>query len=271
VNLVDALVLSGGSAFGLDAATGVVAALREEGRGFRVGAFAVPIVPAAIIFDLANGGDKDWDQSPYPALGHSAFKAAAPEFDLGSCGAGMGARAGMLKGGIGSASLVLPSGATVGALVVVNALGNTVHDGRFWAGAFEMEQEFGGLGVPDLISPEASFRTKRTAPGENTTIAIVATDAVLTKADAQRVAVAAHDGMARAILPAHTPFDGDLVFAVGTGNRPLEGPDALMQIGHAAALCLSRAIARGVFEARPAPGDLVPSFRDLRAGGPHRG
>ncbi|WP_138465314.1 P1 family peptidase [Poseidonocella sp. HB161398] len=260
---VDALVLSGGSAFGLDAASGVMAGLRAMGRGFQVGSQKVPIVPAAILFDLLNGGDKTWSESPYPALGARALATAGPVFDLGSTGAGTGATAGPLKGGLGSASFLLPSGLTVGALVAVNALGSvTVGDGpEFWAAPWEAGAEFGGRGMAQAAPPLLEAALPR-ALGESTTIAIVATDAQLTKAQAHRMAVAAHDGMARAILPSHTPLDGDLVFAAATGAHPLTDPLAQeMQLGHAAAICLARAIARGVHSATALPGDPVPSWQ----------
>lgn len=262
VDQVDAIFLSGGSAFGLDAGAGVMAGLRAAGRGHAVGPARVPIVPGAIIFDLLNGGDKGWVDSPYPALGRAAFAAAKPEFALGTAGAGFGALTGNLKGGLGSASCLLPSGITVGALVVVNALGQaTVGDSpQFWAAPFEEGAEFGGLGPAPNMPQEAPLPRKRM--GEATTIAVVATDAVLTKAEAHRLAVAAHDGMARALVPSHTPLDGDLVFSVATGARPLTDPlTDRFQIGHAAATCLARAIARAVWLARSEPGDLQPSWQ----------
>ena len=262
VQEVDALVLSGGSAFGLDACSGVMAGLRAKGRGFAVGDQRVPIVPGAILFDLLNGGEKGWDLSPYPALGRAALEGAAVDFPLGSHGAGTGAMTGTLKGGLGSASAVLPSGITVGALVAVNALGQvTAGDGPwFHAAPFEEGEEFGGLGpAPRLPPPDAPLPLKR--QGEATTIAIVATDAALTKSEAHRVAVAAHDGMARAICPSHTLIDGDLVFAAATGQRPLTEPVTdLFQIGHAAATCLARAIARGIYHADALPGDRQPTW-----------
>lgn len=260
---VDALVLSGGSAFGLDACTGVADGLRAMGRGFAVGDQRVAIVPGAILFDLLNGGDKGWVRNPYADLGRAALAAAGQDFALGSAGAGYGAMTGRWKGGLGSASCVLDSGFTVGALVAVNALGSvTVGEGRqFWAAPWEMGAEFGGLGItPSAPPPDDPEPQKRL--GEATTIAVVATDAVLTKAEAHRLAVAAHDGLARAIVPSHTLLDGDLVFAVATGRRPLADPvrDAF-QLGHAAATCLARAIARGVYEARAMEGDLQPAYR----------
>ncbi len=263
VQEVDALVLSGGSAFGLDAASGVADALRAEGRGFEVEGQRVPIVPGAILFDLLNGGDKDWGENPYKRLGRAALADAGEDFALGSVGAGAGATLADLKGGLGSASLVLESGVTVGALVAVNAVGSATYgDGYFWAAPWEMGNEFGGRGSGPGFDPAAPPVTKLGAR-QATTIAIVATDAALDQAQATRLAVAAHDGMARAIVPSHTPYDGDLVFAASTGARPLADParDPLA-LGHAAAVCLARAIARGVHAASPAPGDVLPCWRE---------
>jgi L-aminopeptidase/D-esterase-like protein len=221
VQAVDALVLLGGSAFGLDAASGVVAGLSAQGRGFLLGALHVPLVPAAILADLLNGGNKNWQVNPYPSLGARAFEAAANNFNLGNVGAGTGALTGTLKGGLGSTSLVLDSGATVGALVAVNPIGNvTTPSGRhFWAAPFELNQEFGGLGPDPSKGLGYAITAKKLGAMSvlgNTTIAIVATDVALDKAAAKRLAVAAHDGIGRATLPAHMPMDGDLVFAAAT-------------------------------------------------------
>ncbi len=260
VQEVDALVLSGGSAFGLDAASGVMAGLRTLGRGFEVRGLPVPIVPAAILFDLANGGDKDWEKNPYSALGARALDAAGVDFALGSHGAGFGATTARLKGGIGSASWVLGSGVTVGALVAVNPVGCvTMGQGpEFWAAPFEQGREFGGLGTGQAGAVPLTKLSR-----EATTLAIVATDAALDQAQLTRIAVAAHDGIARAIVPAHTLFDGDIVFAVSTGEgQPVAALD-LLEIGHAAATCLARAIARAVYEAESHPGDLLPSWASL--------
>ena len=261
---VDALVLSGGSAFGLAAAQGVMDALAEQGRGFAVGPARVPLVPAAILFDLVNGGDKNWPRNPYPDLGRAALAAAGAGFDIGSTGAGTGATTAMLKGGLGSASQVLDGGVTVGALVAANPVGavTTLGDRHFWAAPFEVAGEFGGLG-PDPAPRAPDLRDSRKlaalTAGANTTIAIVATDAKLTKPQAKRMATAAHDGIARAVVPAHTPMDGDLIFAAATGAVDLAAPDwQMMEICHAAATCLSRAIARAVFHAQPADGDRLP-------------
>lgn len=269
VPAIDAVFLSGGSAFGLDAGTGVQAALREDGRGFAVGPVRVPIVPGAILFDLINGGAKDWDRyPPYRELGYEAARNAALDFALGSQGAGTGALTAGLKGGLGSASAVLVSGVTVGALVAVNALGSVTFGGsrHFRAAPHEIGDEFGGLGLPDPLPPDAAaIRTKMNLgqPAEaNTTIAVIATDAVLTKAECKRLAVAAHDGFTRAIWPSHTPMDGDIVFALATGaaGRSLDAA-GFVELCAAASAVMARAIARGVYLARPDPGDVMPCFR----------
>jgi len=265
---VDALVLAGGSAYGLDACSGVVDLLREQGRGYRVGPAVIPLVPGAIIFDLLSGGDQSWTHNPYRGLGRDAFRAASTDFAIGTEGAGTGAMTAMVKGGLGSASLVLEDGTTVAALVAANPMGSvtTPGDRHFWAAPYEIDSEFGGLGPDmttglgrDLTSRKASRMIERA----NTTIAIVATDAALTKAQCQRVATAAHDGIGRACVPAHSPADGDLVFALSTEAHPMQSDRDLAVIGHAAAVCLSRAIARGVFHARPEPGDLLPPCSQL--------
>ncbi|KQP30106.1 peptidase T4 [Methylobacterium sp. Leaf469] len=267
VERIDALVLSGGSAFGLDAAAGVMAALAEAGRGFAVGTARVPIVPAAVLFDLLNGGDKDWGRfPPYRDLGYAAAQSAAVDFALGSVGAGTGAATANLKGGIGSAFAEVPGlAARVGALAAVNAFGRvTVGDGaQFWAAPYEVGDEFGGLGFPRTLPPEAfDWPRKDAGPaGASTTLAVVATDAILTKAQARRLAVMAQDGLARAIHPVHTPLDGDVVFAVATGRVPLADPVGdLARLGDAAARTLARAIAIGVHRATSLPGfERMPS------------
>lgn len=262
---VDALVLSGGSAYGLDACAGVVAGLRAMERGFRVGPAIIPIVPGAIIFDLLSGGDKGWSENPYPALGRAAFDATSTTAPIGSVGAGTGAMTAMMKGGLGTASLVLDSGHVVAALVAANPMGSVTTPGEryFWAAPFEIDGEFGGLGPDPSAGLGRSLESRKmTAMLEraNTTIAIVATDAALDKAQCQRVAIAAHDGISRACVPAHSPGDGDLVFAASTGTHARTADRDLSVIGHAAALCLSRAIARGVYAATPAPDDLLPTW-----------
>jgi len=267
VEAVDALVLSGGSAFGLDAAGGVMADLAAAGRGFAVGPARVPIVPAAILFDLLNGGDKAWGADPpYRDLGRRALAAASTDFAVGTAGAGAGATTANLKGGLGSASTKLDNGVTVAALVAVNAVGRaTIGDTRhFWAAPFEVSAEFGGAGYPAVFPPDAtSIAAKPEARvGGNTTIAVVATDAKLTKAEAKRLAVMAHDGFARALWPVHSPFDGDLVFALATGRVPIaNGAFDIAAIGAAGAAVMARAIARGIYEATSAPGDTLRTWR----------
>ena len=264
---IDAIVLSGGSAFGLDAASGVQAYLREQGRGFQVREARVPIVPGAILFDLLSGGDKEWGRyPPYREFGYAAAKAAGGDVALGSIGAGLGATTGNLKGGIGSASAVTRGGLTISALAAANAAGGvTIGDTEhFWAAPFEQNKEFGGRGWPSSFPANAlAFRSKG-APGANTTLAVVATDAKLTKAQCKRLAVMAQTGLARAIYPVHTPLDGDVVFAATMGEQPLADPIfALSELGMLAANTLARAIARGVYEAKalPFPG-AVPAWRD---------
>lgn len=273
VEAIHALVLSGGSAFGLDAASGVQAALREDGVGFEVRGAKIPLVPAAILFDMTNGGHKDWGRyPPYRELGYRAARAAAKDFALGSAGAGFGALTAGLKGGLGSASVVLPSGVTVAALVAVNATGSaTVGRTRhFWGAPWEVGAEFGGLGLPSPFPPDAQavrlkFREEAGAAA-NTTIGIVATDAVLTKPAAKRLAVAAHDGFSRALWPAHTPADGDLIFGLATGASA-QAPqfEESMEIFAAAGAVMARAVSRGVFSAAPAgAGDIFPAWSESR-------
>jgi D-aminopeptidase len=268
VDRVDALVLSGGSAFGLDAMGGVQSVLREQGRGFQIGDVTVPIVPGAICFDLLNGGDKNWGvRPPYWDLGRAAALAVAGDFELGTAGAGFGATTANLKGGLGSASAVTSSGFGVGALVAANGIGQaTIGSGpHFWAAPYERGDEFGGLGWPTPLPTDAlAMRVKGDIPA-NTTIAIIATDADLTKAQAKRLAVMAHDGMARALRPAHAALDGDLVFAAATA-RASQPPTIrdLTEIGLCAADCLARAIARAIYEATALPiAGALPAWRDV--------
>jgi L-aminopeptidase/D-esterase-like protein len=275
VERIDAVVLSGGSAFGLDAAAGVMDWLAEAGRGFTVGstigssAVRVPIVPAAILFDLLFPGRRVWTgEPPYRALGRRAVTAAAKDFALGNAGAGTGATAGRLKGGIGSASLVLADGGTVGAIVAVNSWGATVRPdcGRLWAADLALVDEIDRQPpIADAaIDPEDFSQCGSAQPGANTTIAVVATDAALDKGGCRRLAIMAQDGLARAIRPVHTPFDGDTVFALATGAGPGVEPAALARLGSAAADCLARAVMRAVLAAEPLAG--VPSWRQLWGG-----
>ncbi|TRO95294.1 P1 family peptidase [Glycocaulis profundi] len=264
VKSVDAVVLSGGSVYGLGAGDAVCAALGAQGRGYalmeRPGVPASPIVPAAILYDLANGGDKDWGGAPpYPALGRAALEDAArgAPVRLGRAGAGFGAMAGTQAGGTGSASMTRHDGITVAALACVNSFGSVLMPGTecYWAWPFERDGEFGGARPPSgWTTPGESWGAAKLdpAPRENTTLAVVATDAALTPEEARRVAVMAQDGMARAIRPVHTPFDGDVVFALSTARRELPEPRALnmARIGAMAADMLAIAIARGAFQSR---------------------
>jgi L-aminopeptidase/D-esterase-like protein len=264
VERVDAVVLSGGSAFGLDAAAGVADWLAEHGRGFAVRDVRVPIVPAAILFDLGFPGRRHWRGAPpYRRLGRAAIAACGQEFALGNAGAGRGAKAGRLKGGLGSASLRLADGATVGALVAVNSWGAVVRPdcGRLWAAELALAGEIDPQpAIPDTALDLDDFSACAGAvTGANTTIAVVATDAPLDKSSCLRLAIMAQDGLARAIRPAHTPFDGDTVFALSTGSGAPVNAETLLRIGSAAADCLARAVMRAVTAAAPLGG--FPSWR----------
>ena len=274
VEAVDAVVLAGGSVYGLAAADGVTAWLGARGRGYgmvvRPGVPKAPVVPAAILYDLGNGGDTDWGlEPPYRALGLAAIEAAGVDFALGTAGAGAGAMAGALKGGLGSASVVTSDGFTVGAVVAVNSFGSVVAPGgrSFWAAPYELNGEFGGVPLGNARAGPDDWGLAKADPrrGANTTIACVATDAILTPAQARRLAMMAQDGLARAIRPVHAPFDGDVVFAVSTGRRALADPTdfTLTRLGALAADCLARAVARGVYEATAWPGPDARCWRDL--------
>jgi len=268
VERVDALVLSGGSAFGLDAGGGVQAWLAEQGRGFNVRGAVIPIVPGAILFDLLNGGDKAWGRfSPYRDLGYVAASNAGTDFALGSVGAGLGATTANFKGGIGSASATTRGGVTVAAIAAVNAVGSvTLGDGPwFWAAPFEVDGEYGGRGWPTTFTPDLlKLRMKGGATEtENTTIAAIVTDAALTKPQAKRLAMIAQTGFARAIYPVHAPTDGDVVFAAATGEKPIDAILGMTELGMVAANVMSRAIARGVYEATALPfAGALPAWKD---------
>lgn len=267
VDAVDGIVLAGGSVYGLAAADAVAAAMGAQGRGFALiaepGVPRSPVVPAAILYDLANGGDKGWgEEPPYRGLGRAALAGAGADFALGRAGAGYGARAGATAGGLGSASVATDCGLTVGALAAVNCFGSVRMPGTaaFWAWPFELDAEFGGArpwdrGAPGPLAPE-DWGAAKANPGAraNTTIAVVATDAALSPAQARRLALMAQAGLARAIRPVFAPFDGDVVFALSTAARPLSEPHAftLARLGSLAADCLARAVARGVWEAERA-------------------
>ncbi|MDH2237047.1 P1 family peptidase [Pigmentiphaga sp. GD03639] len=277
VRSVDAIVLSGGSVYGLASGDGVAAWLGAQGRGFTLlhqpGVPPSPIVPTAVLYDLANGGDKQWGEAPpYRDLALRAARQAQPGFDLGTHGAGFGASAGALKGGLGSASYVTHDGMTVGAIVACNSFGSVVapQGRRFWAGAFEIGDEFGGLGPANTRAEGENWEYAKLdpRPRANTTIACVATDVALSPDELQRVATMAQDGLARAIRPIHAPFDGDTVFAISTGRREapaMEGPVdprpfIVCRLGALAADVLARAVARGVYSAVTPEGMTTPAW-----------
>ena len=258
-----AVVLAGGSVFGLAAADGVAAVLSDRGIGLRIrnGSVAIPIVPSAALYDLDRGGEPWGQEPPYQALGRRSVDAADRMFSLGSVGAGRGAMSGVEKGGIGSASLDLGQGLVVGALAAVNCVGSVRMAGgeTFWAWPFEIDGEFGGgrptdyVPDPDPSPPGTRMHPVDAAPGAHTTLGVVAVSAALSASECKQVAIMAQDGVARAIRPVHTPFDGDTVFAVAQGQPAPETSEArgalVTRLGSAAADCLTRAIARGVHHA----------------------
>ena len=267
VDVIHAIVLSGGSAYGLESASGVMSYLAEQKIGFELGGAIIPIVPAAILFDLLNGGDKNWGQyAPYRDLGYEAVANSGETCRLGNVGAGLGATAGGLKGGLGSASLTYDENAseiTVGAIAAVNSMGSVTMPNSpvMWAFPYERENELGGQPFPDLKLPLNSDYEFELPVGKNTTLVTVATDAILTKPLARRLAIMAQDGMARAIRPVHSPFDGDTVFVLSTGRKELSDTvGSIAKLGMLAADCVARAIARGVFEA-----ESVGDFESYRS------
>jgi L-aminopeptidase/D-esterase-like protein len=272
VRFVDAVLLAGGSAYGLAAADGVMRWLEEHERGVGMKGGLVPIVPGAVIFDLPVGG---WDRRPTAEFGYEAATAAVDgAIAVGTVGAGVGARAGVLKGGIGTASTTLPSGVTVGAVVAVNSAGDVVDRATGLPWMADVIEEF-ALTPPPAEQIDAFARLPSPLEALNTTIAVVATDAALSKAGCRRVAIAAHDGLARTIRPAHTPLDGDTVFALATGAvevpPPVDAPAAMSPetglvtgVGAAAADCLARAVLVGVLAAESVAG--IPTYRDTLPG-----
>lgn len=267
VDRIDAVVLTGGSVFGLDAASAVTNWLAGQKRGFPVGVHHMPIVPAAVLFDMSNGGNKNWGNlPPHGELGRQAVQTVTADFALGNVGAGLGARAGPLKGGLGSASLT-DGLFTMGALAVVNSLGSPMIPGSdaFWAWPLERGGEFGGRRPdPHMTDPALDFTFPEPRP-DNTTLVAIVTDADLDRSQLKRLAMMAHDGMARAIRPIHTPFDGDSVFSLSTRRVSVkDGVTDLARLGLMAADCVARAVCRGVYEARSIPG--FPSYWEVHAG-----
>lgn len=258
VEEVQAIVLSGGSAYGLEAATGVVRYLEERGIGYPVGDDrVVPIVPAAILFDLGRGGD--WTVRPDASYGYRAAESAKRgPVAQGNVGAGAGAVAGEVKGGLGTASIRLDGGLVVGALVALNPAGSPYNPetGELYGSFLELGGEFGNLQSPESLGYQGNPYDalaqlgKRATPAQNTTLGVIATNARLTKAQAQKVAQMAHDGFARAIRPVHTMFDGDVIFTVATGEVELEDVGVLSALGAAGADAMARAIVHATLEAR---------------------
>ncbi|MFJ6935518.1 P1 family peptidase [Streptomyces sp. NPDC101132] len=281
VSRVDAVVLTGGSAYGLDAVSGVMAWLEERGRGVRVGADpaqVVPVVPAAALFDLGRGGD--WRARPDAAVGRAAVEAAAASepgspVAQGSVGAGTGAVAGGLRGGVGTASVLLDSGVTVGALVVVNAAGSVVDPltgvlyGRMLEGRIAYPADPVHEAALERLAAAEAATAERTAgyvrPPLNTTLAVVGTDAALTKAQARKLAGTSHDGLARAVRPVHLMNDGDTVFALSAGEREVPDVEGFNAVLAAGADAVTRAVVRAVLHAEgvDGPGGVFPSYRDL--------
>jgi L-aminopeptidase/D-esterase-like protein len=271
VRYVDAVLIAGGSAYGLAAADGIMSWLEERDRGVAMAGGVVPIVPGAVIFDLDVGA---WSHRPTAEFGYAACQAAGVDVALGTVGAGVGACAGVLKGGVGTASTTLPSGVTVGALVAVNSAGNVIDQTTGLPWLSYLADELGLTAPPaeqiaalaELVSPLSSL---------NTAVAVVATDATLSPAACRQVASTAHDGLARSIRPAHTPVDGDMVFALATGAvevaPPADTPAAfspetplVTEVGAAAADCLARAVLVGVIAAESVAG--IPTYRGLLPG-----
>ena len=271
VDRVHGIALSGGSAFGLDAGGGVMSWLAQRGQGNDILGAKVPLVPTAILFDLVLGGEKAWLESgatpPYRSLASAACDAAAKEFALGNAGAGFAATAGMLKGGLGSASACTEDGITVGALAAVNAMGRVTYPSspRFYAGEFELAGELGGQQRFAVPMDDGEAELPPAEPGANTTLVVVATNVALDQGGAKRLAIMAQDGLARAIRPVHTPFDGDIVFALSVGRgEATSDPRRMTRLGHLASACVARAVMRGVFEAESL--GIAKSYRALHGG-----
>lgn len=262
---VHAITLSGGSAYGLDAAGGVMHGLRAAGRGYAIGAERVPIAPCSIIFDLLTGTLKTWDHPPWWELGREALTAAGETFALGNAGAGMGATAGPIKGGLGTASFATPD-YTVGALAVANPVGSVVIPGtrtfRAWHLAHGDEV---GMQKPPAAKANLWDGSPEGPAMANTTLAVIATDARLSRDQLQRIAIMAQDGMAQAIRPVHSPLDGDTVYVLSTMAQEIDAsPAAVARLGTLAADTVARAIMRGVYEAEGLAG--IPAYRNLSAG-----
>ena len=266
IDKVHAICLSGGSVYGLAAADGVCVWLGEQRIGYAPGPAPIPvspIVPSAILFDNANGGDKNWGlEPPYRALGIEACKAASHKLEFGRAGAGFGATAGLYPGGLGSASEII-NGVTVGAIIAANPIGSPYMPTTDcpWAWPYEMDGEFGSKSPPaDYTYQEAQdtklafLKAAQNQKAQSTVIGTVAVNAALTQKQLKRIAIMAQDGIAMAVQPSHTPLDGDTIFALSASDTSCEPPScqtpaALAEIGAAAARCVARALMRGIYEA----------------------
>jgi D-aminopeptidase len=262
VKKIDSIVLSGGSAFGLDASSGVVDYLKARGRGFRAGNSIIPIVPSAILFDLNNGGNKNWKFNPYRKLGETAFKELGKEFQVGSIGAGNGATTGDLKGGLGTSSIIFKDRFVIGALVAVNAVGSTCFPGT--------NKLYADYYLNDKL--DRSIKTEEKTLGSiknlnqgSTTLGIVCTNIDFDIADLTRIATSSHAGIARAVYPSHTPFDGDLIFSASSGkisNKSITDED-LMLACHFGAVCITKAIGNAIKNATSVENDLVKVWKEI--------
>ncbi len=261
VDNIDGIVLSGGSAFGLDASSGVMDCLKNQNRGFDTGSIKVPIVPSAILFDLKNGGFKDWKINPYRDLGQNAFLNVSETVEIGSVGAGCGATTSVVKGGLGTASFFYGDRVKVGAIVAVNSVGspcfpntNILYSDFFGANKEHLEK-------PPIIS---LINSTKLLKGEATTLGIVCTNLNFNKSDLNRIATAAHAGIARAIEPSHTPFDGDIIFSATSGTQPIYMKENdLMLVCQLSALCITQAVGSAIKAARKKRGDKLACWADL--------
>ncbi len=262
VENIDGIVLAGGSAFGLDASSGVMDCLRSQNRGFDTGSIKVPIVPSAILFDLKNGGFKDWNINPYRELGQNAFLNISDKFEIGSVGAGCGGTTSVVKGGLGTTSIFYGDRIKVGAIVAVNSVGSPC-----FPGTNILYSDFYSGNKEHLDNPPDSpmINSTKLLTGEATTLGIVCTNLNLNKNDLNRIATSAHSGIARAIEPSHTPFDGDIIFSATSGTQPIDSKDKdLMLVCQLSALCITRAIGSAIKAARKKKGDQLACWSDLK-------
>ena len=262
VDKIDGIVLSGGSAFGLDASSGVMDCLKNRNRGFDTGSIKVPIVPSAILFDLKNGGFKDWKTNPYRNLGENAFLNISHFFEIGSVGAGCGATTSVVKGGLGTTSIFYGDRIKVGAIVAVNSVGSPC-----FPGTNILYSDFYGANKEQLEKPPSgsSINSTKLLKGEATTLGIVCTNLNFNKNDLNRIATSAHSGIARAIEPSHTPFDGDIIFSATSGTQPIDSKDTdLMLVCQLSALCITRAVGSAIKAVRKKRGDKLACWADLK-------